>query len=81
MERIEQPNQDRIRTLREIFEVGRVFAKDPGDRGSIPSRVIPNTLKMVFDTSFLKTQQYKVRIKGKVEHSRERSSAFPYTSV
>ena len=33
------------------------------------------------DTSLLNTQQYKVRIKSKVEQSRERSSALPYTSV
>ena len=39
------------------------------------------TLKMVLDTSLLNTQQYKVRIKGKVEQSRERSNALPYTSV
>ena len=37
---------------------------------------IPKTLKMVLDT-----QRYKVRIVGKVEQSRERSSALPYTSV
>ena len=30
---------------------------------------------MVLDASLLNTQQYKVRIKGKVEQSRERSSA------
>ena len=36
---------------------------------------------MVLDTSLLYTQQYKVRIKGKVEKSREMSSALPYTSV
>ena len=48
--------------------VGRVFASGPGDLGSIPGRVIPKTLKMVLDTSLLNTQQYKVRIKGKVEH-------------
>ena len=30
---------------------------------------------MVLDTSLLNTQQYKVRIKGKAEQSRERSSA------
>ena len=53
-----------------------VFANGPGDLGSITGRVIPKTLKMV-----LNTQQYKVRIKGKVEQSRERSSALPYTSV
>ena len=36
---------------------------------------------MVLDISFLNNQQYKVRIKGKVEQSRESSSALPYTSV
>ena len=39
-----------------------------------PDRVIPKTLKMVLDASLLNTQHYKVRIKGKVEQSRERSS-------
>ena len=34
---------------------------------------------MVLDTSLFNTQQYKVRIKGKVEQSRETSSALPYT--
>ena len=34
---------------------------------------------MVLDTFLLNTQQYKVRIKGKVEQSRERSSALYYT--
>ena len=47
--------------------VGRVFANDFGDWGSIPVRVIPKTFKMVLDTSLLNTQQYKVHIKGKVE--------------
>ena len=59
----------------------RVFANGPGDLGSIPGRVIPKTLKMVLDTSLLNTQQYKVRIKDKVEQSREKSNAFPNTSV
>ena len=36
---------------------------------------------MVLDTSLLNTQQYKVRIKGKVEKSREKSSALSYSSV
>ncbi len=39
----------------------------PGDLGSIPGRVIPKAFKKVLDTSLLNTQQYKVRIKGKVE--------------
>ena len=60
---------------------GRVFANDPGDLGSIPGRVIPKTLKMVLQTSLLNTQRYKVRIKDKVEKSRERSGALPYTLV
>ena len=64
-----------------IGGVGRVFINGPGDLRSIPGRVIPKTLKMVLDISLLNTQQYKVRIKGKVEQSRERSGAFPYTSV
>ena len=61
--------------------MGRVFAGGLGDRGSIPGRVIPKTFKMVLDTALLNIQQYKVRIKGKVEQSRERSSALPYASV
>ena len=63
------------------WPVGRVFANDPGDLGSIPGHVIPKTLKMVLDISLLNPQQYKVRTKGKEEQSRERSSAHPYTSV
>ena len=61
--------------------VGRVFASGPGDRGSILDRVIPKTQKMVFDASLLNTQHYKVRIKAKVEQSREESSALPFTTV
>ena len=49
----------------------RVFANGPGGLGSIPGRVIPKTQKMVLDASLLNTQHYKVRIKGKVEQSRE----------
>ena len=70
------PNLDQL-----IGLVGRVFTNGPGDLCSIPGRVIPKTLKMVLDTSLLNTQQYKVCIKGKVEQSRERSSALPYPSV
>ena len=57
--------------------VGREFANNPGDLGSIPGRVISKTLKMVRNTSLLKTQQYKVRIKGKVKKLMERSSVLP----
>ena len=59
----------------------RVFAKDPGDMGLILSRVISKTQKMVLDASLHNTQYYKLRIKGKVEQSRERSSTLPHTSV
>ena len=33
--------------------VGRVFTNCPGDLGSIPGWIVPKTLKMVLDTSFL----------------------------
>ena len=59
----------------------RVFANGPGDLGSIPGRVITKTQKMVLDASLLNTQHCKVRMKGKVEQSRERSSTHPYTLV
>ena len=37
--------------------------------------------KIVLDDALLNTHNYTVRIKGKVDQSRERSSALPYTSV
>ena len=52
--------------------MGRMFANSQEYLGSIPGRIIPKTLKMVLDTSFLNTQQYKVRIKGKVEPIQEK---------
>ena len=58
-----------------------VFTNGPGDLGSIPSPVIPKTQKMVLDASLFNTQHYKVRIKGEVEQSRERSNALSYTLV
>ena len=61
--------------------MSRVFANGPGDQGSIPGRVIPKTPKMVLDTTLFNTQHYKVRIKGKVEQSREWCGALLYTSV
>ena len=64
-----------------ISLVSRIIANGQGNLCSILGRVIPKTLKMVLDTSLLNTHQYKVCIKGKVEQSRERSSALPYISV
>ena len=58
-----------------------VFTTIPGDRGSIPGRVIPKNQKMVLDATLLNTQIYEVRIKSKVEQSRERSNILPYTAV
>ena len=49
----------------------RVFANDPGDLTSVPGRVIIKAPKMVLDASL----HFKIRIKGKVEQSRERNSA------
>ena len=36
---------------------------------------------MLLDVTLLNTQHYKVRIKGKAEQSREKSSALSYTVV
>ena len=51
-----------------------------GTVGRVRSRHAKD-FKIVLDTSLFNTQPYKVRIKGKVEQSRERSGALPYTSV
>ena len=59
----------------------KVFTNSPGDISSIPGRVIPNTQKMVLDAALLNTQHYKVRIKGKVEQSKEKGSTLPYNSM
>ena len=76
--------EDELKVIKETFinngyheevpDIGlgvKVFANGPGDLGSIPGRVIPKTQKMVLDASLLNTQHYKVRIKGKIEQSRE----------
>ena len=44
---------------------------------TVQYRVIPKILKMVLDITLLNTQQYKVRIKVKVDQSWEKSSALP----
>ena len=50
----------------------------PREWSSIPGPVIPKTQKMVLDAALLNTQHYRVRIKVKVEQSRERSSTSVY---
>ncbi len=62
---------------RAIGLMSSVFTNGPVDRNSIPGQVIPKTQNVVL----LNTQHYKVRIKGKVEQSREWSSALLYTSM
>ncbi len=59
--------------------MSRVFSND---RGSIHGRIIPKTQIMVLDAVLLNSQHYKVRIKGKVEQSREgvAPSSTPYSS-
>ena len=47
--------------------IGLVFANGPGDLGSIPGQVIPETIKIILDIYLLNTQQYTVRIKGRVD--------------
>ena len=51
--------------------MSRVFANSPEDWGSIPSKVIPKTITIELWIALLNNQHYKVRIKGKVEQSRE----------
>ena len=58
----------------------RVFTIGPGDRDSIPGRVIPKIQKKVLDASLFNTQHYKLRVTGKVEQSRKRNSALSNTS-
>ena len=40
-----------------------MFVNGPGDRGSIPGRVVLKTEKIVLDAFFLNTEHYKVRLK------------------
>ena len=58
-----------------------VFTNGAEDQGSIPGRVIPKTQKMVLDAALLNTQHFKVRIKGKVEQSKEWSRTLSFTEV
>ena len=64
-----------------IGRISREFDNGLEDWGSIPGRFIPKTQKIVLGAVLLNTQHYKVKIKGKVEPSRERSGALPYTLV
>ena len=61
--------------------MGRVFTNGLGDRISIPGQMVLKTQKIVPDATLLNTQHYKVQIKGKLEQSREKSSALSNNSV
>ena len=52
-----------------------LIANGPGDRVSIPGRVIPKTQNSIW---YPLVQYYKVRIKGKVEQSRKRGRDLSY---
>ena len=56
------------------------MVRETGVQSQAESYQRPPPKKMVLDAALLNTQHYKVRIKGKVEQSRERSSVLPYTS-
>ena len=64
-----------------ISRVGWVLTNGPGERSSILSWVIPKTQNMILGTSLLNSQNYIVRFKSKLEQSRKRSSALPFTLV
>ena len=57
-----------------------MFANGPGDQDFNPDWFIHKTQKIVLDTSLVNNQHYKLRIKGKVEQSREKSCGLPYSS-
>ena len=77
-------NQIEIITRQHIIITGHWYnglsvRQWPGRPGFLfPGRVIPKTQKMVLDSSLLNTRHYKVRINGKMEQFRERSSALPF---
>ena len=64
-----------------MLSVFLALVNESGDRASIPGRVISKTRKMVLDAYLSNSQHYKVRIKGKVEQSKEWSCALSYTSM
>ena len=60
-----------------ICQMSRVFTNSPEDLVPIPDWIILKTQRTVLDAALLNTHHYKVRIKGKVEQSREWSSTSP----
>ena len=61
---------ERLQLNYRYIYMSRAFANCPGNQHLIPGLVIPKT-QMVLDAAFANTQYYKIRIKGKVEQTRE----------
>ena len=57
--------------------MSRLSANGLEDWGSVLGQVIPKIQKMVLDATLLNSQHYKVKIKDKMEQSRELSSTLP----
>ena len=64
-----------------ILIMVRMFANGPGNRDSVPARVMPKTQKRILDASFLSNQYYKVLIKSKCSNPGKAEAHFPPTVV
>ena len=61
--------------------MSRMFTSGPGDQVSILGWVIRKTQKVVLDSTLISTQYYKVKIKGEMKQSWERSSSSLHLGV
>ena len=61
--------------------MNRVFANGPGDRSSIPGRVIPKTLKMVLDASLLNTQHTHMVLDASLLNTHTHTHTYIYMCV
>ena len=77
----DNPLSENFLEFKTITTIGTVNNNGLGDQGSIPGQVIPKTQKKIFNAFIFNTQYYKVRIKSKVEQSKERSCTLTYTLV
>ena len=66
---------------RPIGQVGRVFADDPGDRGSLPGRVIPKTQKWYLTPPCLTLSIIRYGSRLKSSNSGKESYLFLHLSV
>ena len=66
---------------RAIGQLCRVFGNEPEDWVSIPGRTLPKAQRWYLMLPRFNTPHYMVRIKGKVEQSREWSSTLLYILV